>query len=678
MARKKKQPAEPTQSAQEVQENTIDDTSIDKGFGIAQAAFLMSRAAKRYNKPAEEITLKEALEMVKKDPAELPNKDDADIKEALDLTIRTAEELTGKPAAEITGADINKVLGENPPFVVSDETATAISSAADMARDAQRVFSTIATTINNVFHSAEFKAIAESAKIGANFTTAFAQHSAEISIFLHKAEEFNREILPFIVLEVADRTGEQIINADTGNAEPFSLEEIRAFLAEGETPDKEKSPFESEISRVLGLFSFDGKPATDEARELLEAANKRKATYTENIEVVETITDIAESIEQAPDTEKEEVAKQKLPALKQALPAYLKIAKGLPTDKLLFTDKNNVSVDKFDKTKTGHFKAGDIDVFIENYEKVIADLGVKTDKLLSFALFTFTKNNFNGGNIDCSVKFDLRDYAYFSNYDVFPHNNTDKEKKRANKRLDKVRKDVNKNLDLLFSLSVSWKDKNNKSKDSHDYDRIRLLSSRGQIKNNFVYLNFTPEYAAYLTSRNVIGQYPAKLLSMDSRQATAYKIAKKLFDHYFIDNNIINDTNDILSIKRILPFSGLASYEEVQQKDRGHWIERIKEPLEKALDILTQQQILSNWEYTHEKKKPLSDDEAAAIINYQEYEKLYLHFTPFDELDQQERIEAKQKRIAAAEERKAKRKQAAINRNIKKKADKEREAQGAN
>lgn len=314
MARKKKQPAEPTQSAQEVQENTIDDTSIDKGFGIAQAAFLMSRAAKRYNKPAEEITLKEALEMVKKDPAELPNKDDADIKEALGLTIRTAEELTGKPAAEITGADINKVLGENPPFVVSDETATAISNAADMAGAAQRIYSAIANTINNVYHSAEFQAISQAVKVAGNVTAWFAQNSAEIAEISHKAEEFNREILPFIVLEVADRTGERIIDANTGNAEPFSLEEIRAFLAEGETPDKEKSPFESEISRVLDLFSFDGKPATDEARELLGAANKRKATYTENIEVVGDITDIAESIEQAPDTEKAEIIKRELPA----------------------------------------------------------------------------------------------------------------------------------------------------------------------------------------------------------------------------------------------------------------------------------------------------------------------------------------------------------------------------
>lgn len=344
MARKKKQPAEPTQNAQEVQENTIDDTSIDKGFGIAQAAFLMSRAAKRYNKPAEEITLKEALEMVKKDPAELPNKDDADIKEALDLTIRTAEELTGKPATEITGADINKVLGENPPFVVSDETATVISNAADMAGNAQRIFATIATTINNVFHSAEFKAAAESAKIEANFTTAFAQHSAEISNFLHKAEEFNREILPFIVLEVADRTGEKNILANTGNAEPFSLEEIRAFLTEGETPDKEKSPFESEISRVLGLFSFDGKPATDEARELLEAANKRKATYTENIEVVEAITDIAESIEQAPNTEKAEIIK-KLPARLKKLEEIDAIVQDRKPTKLNKpTDKVNASI----------------------------------------------------------------------------------------------------------------------------------------------------------------------------------------------------------------------------------------------------------------------------------------------------------------------------------------------
>ena len=290
----------------------------------------------------------------------------------------------------------------------------------------------------------------------------------------------------------------------------------------------------------------------------------------------------------------------------------------------------------------------------------------------------FTKNNdflHKKGNIDCSVCFDLRDYAYLRGYDVFPHNNTDKEKRRANKKLDKVREEVNKNLDLLFSLSVSWKDKESKtSKDKHDFNRVRLLSERGQIKNNVVYFSFTPVYAAYLANRNIIGQYPAKLLGMDSRKPTPYKIAKKLFDHFFIDNNIINETNDILSIKALLPFSGLATFEEVQEKDRGHWIERIKEPLETALDELTQMEILKNWEYCHEKKKPLTDREAQEILDYYDYEALYLHFTPFDELNQSERIEKKQQRIEEAAERKEKRKQAAIKKNIKKKADKEKGA----
>lgn len=648
MAGKKKQ------SAQEVQENT--NKRIDAAFGVAEAEYLINKAAEYYGRPAEETTLQDAFEMLEQDQTE------EEIAEEKEIIIKAAEEITGKAAADITGADINSAINNVPLFSLSGEALDLITNAMGKSEGFRQLAATVAESVASITQSPEFKALAEIGKATAEMMANIATHSSELAETLQKAQDFTESTFPYIALEIAARTGHRDIKY-------LSLDDIEELINTDEN-------FEKELNAALDNFSFDGTPETDFAREILEAANKRKSTLEENKEVIEAITSIAESVNNATDTEKAEIVKRELPALKQALPVYLKVAKGLPTDVLLYADKKTASIDDF--TKVATLKTHDLSIFVENYESIISNLSINTDKLLNYAIYHFTKNNDfrNKKEINCSVIFDLRDYAYMLGYDVFPHNNTDKEKKRANKRLDKARENVNKNLDLLFSLSISWKDDSKRTKDRHDYNRIRLISERGQIKNNMVYFTFTPAYAAYLVNRNVIGQYPAKLLAMDSRKTTAYKIAKKLFDYYFIDNNIIHGTNDILSIKSILPFSGLASYEEVQKKDRGHWIERIKEPLEAALDELTQLQILSDWEYTHEKKRALSYDEAAAIIDYYEYEKLYLHFTPYEELDQQERIEAKQQRIAAATERKAKRKQAAINQNIKKKANKEINAQG--
>ena len=347
---------------------------------------------------------------------------------------------------------------------------------------------------------------------------------------------------------------------------------------------------------------------------------------------------------------------------KTELPAYIPVIKGRPTDLFAYLRKDNALINGF--AGEAVIEAFNVEFFIENYNEVVSGLSISADKLLNYTKYLFTINNdfrHNKDTINCTISFDLKDYAYRCGKDVFPHDKSDAEKKRASKRLDKFRENVNRDLDLLFKTSVSWKDPSSKNKDKHDYYRVHLFEARHPIKNGIVSFSISPTYAAYLASRNVIGRYPSKLLLMDNRKDTAYRIAKKLFDHYFIDNNIIKGTNDILSLKSLLPYSGLATYEEIQRTDRGHWIERIKEPVEGALDELVQMQILSDWEYTHEKKQPLSDAEAAAIFDYYDYEALYLHFSPFDEIDQHERIEKKQQRIEAARKRKAKRKQDAIN-----------------
>ena len=110
-----------------------------------------------------------------------------------------------------------------------------------------------------------------------------------------------------------------------------------------------------------------------------------------------------------------------------------------------------------------------------------------------------------------------------------------------------------------------------------------------------------------------------------------------------MDSNQIKGTADRISVPNLLAVTDLPSYEEVQRKDRGHWENRIKRYFEEALDTLTQEGILKDWEYTHAKGVPLTDEEAANITSYNKFIKLYLHFTPADEGDHAERIAAKEK-----------------------------------
>ena len=175
------------------------------------------------------------------------------------------------------------------------------------------------------------------------------------------------------------------------------------------------------------------------------------------------------------------------------------------------------------------------------------------------------------------------------------------------------------------------------------------------LYNGDIKIAFSPELANYLVERNLITQYPTKLLGISGRQPTAYFIGRKLAEHYNIDNNINRGTNDRISIPALLKVTDLPSYEEVQKKDRGHWVERIKEPLERALDVLTAEGVLKDWKYTHAKGVDLTEDEAYSITSYPEYEKLYLLFTPADKVDHTERIEAKQEaREKARKKRKRK------------------------
>ena len=327
-------------------------------------------------------------------------------------------------------------------------------------------------------------------------------------------------------------------------------------------------------------------------------------------------------------------------------PAYIPLAHGKATDALAFMSTRNAQVDQI----TGNAiidKLG-VQLVILKLKELQTTLGISTDKLLSTAIAQFTKQNdfrrTKKTDPRREVSIDLKEYAQLLGYDVLEHETStpeeaEREKKRAKAQLDNARKAVKKDLDIIHASTLTWKEPMNGK--TGDFARVSLVTFTA-IKNGEIRISFSPEIAKYLAERNLITQYPIKLLKLDSRKPTAYYIGRKLAEHYNMDNNQIQGTHNRIGIPSILAVTDLPSYKEVQIKDRGHWAERIKEPLERALDTLTQEGILRDWKYTHAKGVDLTEEEAYNITSYEDFAKLYLLFTPADMVDHAERIQVKQ------------------------------------
>lgn len=340
-------------------------------------------------------------------------------------------------------------------------------------------------------------------------------------------------------------------------------------------------------------------------------------------------------------------------------PAYLPMAHGKVTDALAFMSTRHAVIDRITGNATID-KLG-VQLVILKLKELQTTLGISTDKLLSTAIASFTKQNdfrhIKTQPLKRDVEIPLKEYAQLLGYDVQEHETStpeeaEQERKRAKNQLDNARKAIRKDLDIIHASTLTWEEPV-KGK-ARDFARISLVTYTG-IKNGVIKISFSPEIATYLAERNIITQYPTKLLKISGRQPTPYYIGRKLAEHYNIDNNQIRGTYDRISIPALLAVTDLASYEEVQKTDRGHWVERIKEPLENALDTLTKEGILTDWKYTHARGIDLTEEEAYTITSYEDFAKLYLHFTLADTVDHTERIEAKQKAREEARQKQKKR-----------------------
>lgn len=259
--------------------------------------------------------------------------------------------------------------------------------------------------------------------------------------------------------------------------------------------------------------------------------------------------------------------------------------------------------------------------------------GISTDKLLFASGAEFTKiNNFpykKGSKINYTVKIPLKAYAERCGYDITEHpkatpQEREKEKSRAQETLKAARKQIKKDLDLLYDCSFSW---NEKIKgELEDFIDIRLIDAKG-IKNGYIMVEFARSYAEYLLKHPALTQFDNRLLLIDGNHRNAYYLGIKITEHNSIYRNQERGTANILKVKTLLKYADLPSIEDIKTQ-RASWQSRIKDRLENALDFLVSDiKILSDWKYTKAKGEELTEEEAENIAEYSIFENLYISFT---------------------------------------------------
>ena len=337
--------------------------------------------------------------------------------------------------------------------------------------------------------------------------------------------------------------------------------------------------------------------------------------------------------------------------------SFLPMVQGTATNKFRVTATKNLVIDRNGNAiiEEEGFKA-----FFRGYSTLKGGLTVGAKKMLDLGALALTAQNHfrakQGQSIDTAVSISLEEYGLKRGYDLTPRKTSTKEEEEAEKKrltgvMHNIRKRVNAELELLFSLSLSWTEPGKKRP---DYSDIRILQSKG-IRNGYINMRFSDDIATYLTHAYIM-QYPIALQAIDERNPRTYNIGYKLALHHSNDNNRLKGTNDIISVKSLLEASGdIPTFEEVKEKDRGHWEERIKNALEAALDSATKSGIILSWEYCNSKKIPLSDEQIT-ISDYQTFSGLYIHFEMTDGPDKSERLQRKQEQKEAAKEAAKKRK----------------------
>lgn len=337
---------------------------------------------------------------------------------------------------------------------------------------------------------------------------------------------------------------------------------------------------------------------------------------------------------------------------------YLPVLHGKATDALATMSSRGIKKNPLSNEYS--ITSREVKLVLRDFEKLQGTLGINQHKLLSVGIASFAKQNTVGSipsqGMNYRVAFSLRDFGLACGYDLTERDTdspeaAEKERKRLKNVSDDLRKKVKEDLKVLGAEQLTFSE-TVKGKPG-DWAVLNVLASWGIVKG-YVNMTFNPDMGDYLI-RLPLTQYPKALLAVDARNPNAYNIGLKMAEHHSMDSNQRNGRADRLAVHTLLEYTQLPSIEDTRAS-RKDWVERIKEPFERALDTLTETGVLSDWRYTKAKAEPIPDDQAGELFDsYEAWAGAYVQFELRDAPDQTARLEA-QKEKATKRKRSSSRK----------------------
>lgn len=329
-----------------------------------------------------------------------------------------------------------------------------------------------------------------------------------------------------------------------------------------------------------------------------------------------------------------EVAPSIAPADQSQPKLYVKMLTGTATQQLTKLSTHAVTPLIDNATGIATITDGDFKIFLSKYKELKGGLRISTCKLLDTCQIYLTAQNDykekDADKLNYTVLIPIDDIMDL--WGIKP----------SKPSKDKLRRKIDEDLETLYNLSLSWKERR-RGGQPKDYEDKRVCIDKG-IHKGVVKFSFHPDMAKYLVGA-FITQYPLPILKADERNPNIYHIGKKLWRHYNFENNIINGTANILSVRSLLDeCKDIPTYEQVLATDRAV-DRRIITPFEKALN---NQPFKLKWHYCLSKGEPLPEDKKE-VADYEYFIGLYIWFEIEDAPDHTERIEEqKKKRLKAS------------------------------
>ena len=434
----------------------------------------------------------------------------------------------------------------------------------------------------------------------------------------------------------SDREGGEKAIADLSNSGLFSSvsrwDFSKAFRKQKKAKfNPEKSPF---LLDEIGLITFIKHSVLD--KHIAALKGLPEAEQLENY-VLQTVAASPYTINPATAEIKTKQINPDSTIFKPYMPMYHSKA----TDQLAQINKKDAQINPI--TGRAKITSGEITTVFNDYQLIKGKGFINEHKLLNTAIAIFTdqndcnKSNKHATNYRVAIPLDAYLTALgrdIKERETHTPEEAAKEKKRIANIKKEERKKIRNSLEILRNQSLEW---NEGVKGSADKNfAVTSMISGFSIKNGYILITISPDFGDCLV-KFPLTQYPIALLSIDARNSNAYNMGFRISNHYNNDNNQIIGTANRLKVETLLKYTDLPNITTVQ-KQRKSWEERIKDPFENSLDVLTREGFLEDWEYTRAKGIKLTDAEAMQIADYETFKNLYITFKLKDAPDHTERL----------------------------------------